>query len=101
MNAIRWVLVSSEDASKWSLTVKMALLGLVPYAMQAFGITCGLNLVCPQIDANELTLIATSLSNIVYLTLSLIAAIGTAFGLVRKVTNTFEGTNAAFPAPRE
>ncbi len=100
MNVVRWLLVSSEDATKYSTTVKMALLGLIPYIMQGVGITCGLNLICPAVDTNQLTQIAMSISNIVFLGLSLIAALGTIFGLARKVTKTVDGTNAAFPSPQ-
>ena len=92
---IRWVLVSSNDASKWSLTVKATLLGAIPFIMQGVGITCGLNLVCPTVNADLLTEVASTLSNLVYLVLSLIAGIGAAWGLVRKIANTMNGTNAA------
>lgn len=92
--AVRWVLVSSDDASKWSLTVKASLLGAIPFIMQGIGITCGLNLVCPSVNADLLTEVASSASNIVYLGLSLIAGIGAFYGLVRKVMNTLNGTHA-------
>ena len=91
---IRWVLVSSDDATKWSLTVKATLLGAIPFVMQGVGITCGLNLVCPTINSDLLTEVALSLSNLVYLGLSLVAAIGAFYGLVRKVMNTMNGTHA-------
>ena len=92
--AIRWVLVSSNDASKWSLTVKATLLGAIPFVMQGVGITCGLNLVCPSVSTDLLTEVALSLSNLVYLGLSLVAAVGAFYGLVRKLTNTLNGTHA-------
>lgn len=92
--AIRWVLVSSDDASRWSLTVKASLLGAIPFVMQGIGITCGLNLVCPNVSSDVLTEVALSLSNLVYLGLSLVAGIGAFYGLVRKVMNTLNGTHA-------
>ena len=92
--AVRWVLVSSDDASKWSLTVKATLLGAIPFVMQGIGITCGLNLVCPNVSSDVLTEVASSASNLVYLGLSLIAGIGAFYGLVRKVMNTLNGTHA-------
>lgn len=92
--AIRWVLVSSDDASRWSLTVKATLLGAIPFIMQGIGITCGLNLVCPNVSTDVLTEVAASASNLVYLGLSLVAAIGAAYGLVRKIANTLNGTHA-------
>lgn len=92
--AVRWVLVSSDDASRWSLTVKASLLGAIPFVMQGIGITCGLNLVCPTVSSDLLTEVALSLSNLVYLGLSVVAAIGAFYGLVRKVMNTMNGTHA-------
>ena len=92
--AVRWVLVSSDDASKWSLTVKAVLLGAIPFVMQGIGITCGLNLVCPSVNADLLTEVASTFSNLVYLGLSLIAGVGAAWGLVRKIANTLNGTHA-------
>lgn len=92
--AVRWVFVSSDDASRWSLTVKAVLLGAIPFVMQGIGITCGLNLVCPSVNADLLTEVAASASNLVYLGLSLIAGIGAFYGLVRKVMNTLNGTHA-------
>ena len=92
--AVRWVLVSSNDASKWSLMVKAMLLGAIPFVMQGIGITCGLNLVCPSVNADILTETASALANLVYLGLSLVAGIGAFYGLVRKLMNTLNGTHA-------
>ncbi len=94
--AAKWLFISSDDATKWSLTVKASLLGAIPLIMQGIGITCGLNLVCPSVNADVLTETASALSDLVYLTLSLVAGIGAAYGLVRKVANTFNGTHAGF-----
>lgn len=99
-NILKWVFVSSADATKISLTVKMALLGVIPFVMQAIGITCGLHALCPAVSADQLSEIALSLSNTVFLALTLIASIGTAVGLIRKVILSLQGQNAAFAEPQ-
>ena len=91
--AIRWIMVSSADASKWSASVKFALLGAVPFVMQAIGLACGLEIACVSVTGDELQTVALSVSNIVFLALSTVSAVGTLYGIVRKIYRTIDGTN--------
>lgn len=96
-NVLKWIFVSSADAGKWSLTVKMALLGAVPAVMQGIGLACGFHVVCVAVNADQLTTIALSVANLVYLGLSAVASIGVLYGVIRKISLTATGNNAAFP----
>lgn len=95
-NVLKWILVSSADPGRWSMTVKMSLLGLIPFVLQAIGVTCGLHLICPAIGADELQNAALSASNAVFYALSLVSVLGALYGFGRKVYRTVVGTNAAF-----
>ena len=97
-DALKWIFVSSADPTKWSLTVKMALLGVIPLIMQTLSIVCGFALICLAIDGSVLQNIAYTVSNLVYLGLSFVAGAGFLYGLVMKLWRTGTGTNAAFPA---
>lgn len=96
-NVLKWILVSSADPDRWSTTVKMALLGLIPFIMQGIGITCGLHLVCPIVNVDELTGAFLSIANLVFYALSAVSIVGSVFAFMRKIVRTLTGTNAAFP----
>lgn len=98
-NILKFIFVSSSNADQVSLTLKMILLGFVPYLMQAIGLSCGLHLVCLSVTGDEINTIILSISNAVYLILAAVSAVGTLYGLLRKITKTATGTNAAFVPP--
>ncbi len=99
-NVLKWIFVSSADASKLSLSVKMFGLGIIPYFMQAVGISCGLHIVCPTVSADLLTQVVSTISDVVFLSLTLVSSVGFAAGLIRKVILSLQGQNAAFANPQ-
>jgi len=88
-------LKSSADPKRTSLTIKMALLGIIPYAMQAFGWVCEIGQTCLDIDQNLLERLVSGISETVFLLLSLVSVIGIVYGLFRKILTTMEGDNKA------
>ena len=88
-----WLLVSSTDASKWSLSFKAALMFYVPQIVSLSGILCTLNVVCSGVDASGLTQLADVLSNLVYWGLSIVGGIFFVIGFVRKLWLSVTGQN--------
>lgn len=99
-NILKWVFVSSADATKVSLTIRLGLLAIIPYVMQTIGITCGLHLVCPAVNADLLNEIVSGVSNTIFLGLSLVASVGATVALIRKIILSLQGQNAAFAKPQ-
>jgi len=91
----RWVLVSSADAERYSLTLRAALIGAIPAILWATGAACGLELVCVEVSGDLLREISSGASNALFLALSAVSAAGTVYGLVRKIKLTATGKNAA------
>ena len=91
----RFIVVSSADPRRTSLTVKAALLGLIPYTMQALDIVCQWGHTCTTIDQSLLAAIVETIANGVFYVLSLAAAFGVLVGLVRKADLTIKGQNRA------
>lgn len=92
-----WLVNSSADPSKYSMAVKFALLGLVPYVLQATALACGFGLPhgCITLDQNALAAVVEALSNIVFWVLSILSALGFVYGFIRKLYRTAVGTNVA------
>ena len=95
-NVLKWVLVSSADPSKFSATLKFALLGIIPGAMSVMGLACGFQLVCVNVTASDLTTVVNEFSQLVFLILSVVSIVGAIWGFARKLVRTANGTNAAF-----
>lgn len=95
-NILKWIFVSSANPEQWSATVKFALLGVVPTIMTAVGLACGVHLACVPVTAGDLQSLATEASQLVFLALSAVSIVGSAYGLIRKIYRTATGTNAAF-----
>ncbi len=93
--ACRFIVLSSADPRKVSLTVKASLLGLIPMTMQALDIVCQWGHTCTTIDQSLLAAVAETIANGVFYGLSLVAAFGVLVGLVRKVDLTIKGENRA------
>jgi fumarate reductase subunit D len=84
---------SSADPTKYSLTVKGTLLAAVPVVMQVLGFACTFGQVCIDMDADLLTAVAQSAGTLVFHILTVLG-MGLAFyGLVRKVWLTLTGQN--------
>lgn len=85
MNIINWIITSSADPNKTSLTLKSIGLGLIPYVLQIASLTCGLHIVCLAIDGNVLMSVVETVANLLYLILSVVAGVGFLWGLLRKI----------------
>lgn len=86
---------SSADPSQTSLTVKFALLGIIPYAMQALSLVCEFGSQCYSIDPTLLETIASAIAEAVFYFLTLVSIGGALYGLGRKLYRTFRGENLA------
>jgi hypothetical protein len=93
-NAVEWIVYSSNDATQISLTVKGALLGIIPYLMIVAGIA-HVNVG----DSTTLTALVDSIANFVQVALTAVSALVTVYGLARKVFLTIAGKNAQTPPP--
>lgn len=87
-----WVVLSSANPERVSLTVRAALIALIPFAMKLTLVGCTLG-VCVTTSEGELAAIANVLSNIAFWSLSLYAGIAFLVGVVRKFYTTIAGTN--------
>ena len=90
-----FIVRSSKNPKAISLTVKAALLGLVPYSMHALDIVCKIGYQCISIDPSLLEQIVDVVANGVFYILSLASLIGVAWGLARKIERTVNGENNA------
>ncbi len=89
-----WLVKSSVDPRKTSLTVKMFLLGLIPAIMQVVLFACTFGVLCLTTNADELTSVVTVIADVVFWVLSIWAGVGFIIGFFRKVKTTTAGTNA-------
>lgn len=95
VKVIKFILISSADPRKASLTVRALTLGLIPYAMQATGIVCELGYTCVDLTPTLADqIVAWITSSVFYVTLA-ISTVGAAFGLYRKLDLTIKGQNKA------
>lgn len=75
---IQWFVKSSADPERISLTVKSALVAILPIIMLVAGIS-----------DSESSLLVDTITDIVFYGLSLVSAVGVVFGFCRKLWNTF------------
>lgn len=92
---IKILLKSSADPKATSLSVKFALVGIIPYIMQALSLVCDLGNQCIDYDTNIFEIAINAISNGVFYSLSLVSVIGTLSGLARKLYRTATGNNLA------
>lgn len=92
---INFIIKSSADPKATSATVKFALLGLIPYAMQAADLVCQFGYQCVDIDPTLLETTVDALASGTFYLLSLISVIGVLWGLGRKLYRTVTGQNRA------
>jgi len=85
MNIINWVLTSSSDPNKYSLTIKGALSMGAAYVLQLLPVLCGFHVLCWSVDGSVLSSAIDTVTNIVYLALSLVGSVAFLWGLGRKI----------------
>ncbi len=84
---IDWVVLSSADPRAMSLTVKGVLVALVPVIIAV------LNMTGIDIDNNSLESVINSITAIVFLLGTVVSALMTVTGLMRKIITTVVGEN--------
>lgn len=89
-----WIVLSSKDPNKVSLTVRAALLSAIPGAIWAVGTLCATGGVCIPIADDELRTVANAAADLAFLALSAVSAIGIIYGFLRKIWLTVTGKNA-------
>lgn len=88
MKILDWLLASSADPQKVSLTLKGVLIGVIPTIIAFAGLT---GVTIP--DQEALTSIVNDGSMIVQILLGMVASAMTVWGLLRKIWRTWNGTN--------
>ena len=87
-NFLTWLVVSSKDPRKVSLTVRAALLAIVPTVISAASAACGFGLVCIGVDATGLNQAAETFAAIVEAVLLIVAGVLFLWGFLRKIVLT-------------
>lgn len=85
-----WVLISSKDPTKVSLTVKGALLSIVPIFIALS------NLTSLKLESEQLTLIVEIVAQFIQAIFGAVSLIVTAYGLVRKIIASLKGENLGY-----
>lgn len=81
---IRWIVLSSQDPAEVSLTIKGALVGLLPVLMIVAGVAH------INVGQDTLSTIFDSVAGLVQAGLTIVAAGMTAYGLLRKLWTTIK-----------
>lgn len=89
MKIFQWIMVSSKDPNKVSLTIRGILVGAITYIVFFAGVFHF------NVDQGDLNSLAVQLSDIVQMTLTLVSAVATTVGLVRKIYRSITGQNKA------
>jgi len=92
---IQFILRSSANPNATSASIKFALIGVIPYLMQAFDLACDFGYQCYNVDPTLLNTMVEALANGAFYLLSLISIVGTIWGLTRKLYLTMIGENQA------
>jgi len=90
---IEWIVYSSKDPKKVSLSIKMLGLASIPYFIQAMGLSCSFGFVCITADVTALEVLVTEIANSVLLFLILFGHLGAVFAILRKIILTATGKN--------
>ena len=83
--ALKWLVTSSQDPARWSLTIKGILVGFVPVIITLAGLA---NI---DIGSDKLSAIIDGVASLVQVLLALVATGMTAYGIARKLYNTVTG----------
>lgn len=92
-NIYNYIVKSSADPRATSISIKFALLAVIPYLMQALELVCQFGYQCYNVDPPLLETIVDALSNGIFYSLGLISFFGTIGGLLRKVKRSIQGNN--------
>lgn len=84
----KWLVISSADPKKISLTVKATLMGIIPLAIALSGMAD------VPLEQNSMQAVATSVAQFVETALTLVSVTLTTAGLIRKVYLSVIGENA-------
>jgi hypothetical protein len=87
-NAWSWLVQSSADPARISLTVRGALLALVPTILGIVSAACGFGVVCLGVDEPTLNQFIEAIVAIIQAVLALVAAFWLIWGLIRKIVIT-------------
>lgn len=90
---------SSKDPKRVSLSVRAFLIFLIPVAMQALGLACQFGYQC-NFESSQLTELVNIIADAVFYGLSLVGALGTVYGLLRKIVRTLMGNNLSLQNPK-
>jgi len=85
----RWLVYSSADANKFSLTVKAVLIGALTFATTLAGFAQ------VQLPTEQLTVLVDQLIFVLQTFIGLCAGITAVYGAIRKLSLTYLGENAA------
>jgi len=87
-----WLIKSSADADRISLTVKGSLLSIIPIAIfvfKAFNI---------EVGSDQLNLVTDSIVALIGIFAALVSSVQIAVGMIRKIWTTLDGTNSVITA---
>lgn len=90
-----FIFKSSNDPRATSATIKFALVGIIPYLMQATDIVCQFGYQCVTLNPSLVELFFDSVSETIFYSLTLVAVLGSAYGFLRKIIRTAMGVNKA------
>lgn len=80
-----WLVTSSADPARVSLTVRGALLALVPTVLGIVSAACGFGIICLGVDEPLLNQIIESIAALIQGVLAVVAALWVVWGLIRKI----------------
>jgi hypothetical protein len=95
VGVLKFIFVSSGNPTKASASLKFALVGFIPYIMQALDLVCGLGNQCYDINPTLLETFFDAIANGAFYLLSFIAVVGTAWQAWLKIYRTITGKNLA------
>lgn len=90
-----WIVLSSKDPNKVSLTVRSALLAGIPGMIWMLGTLCATANICIPVEDAELRMVANAAADLAFLVLSAISTAGIIYGFFRKIWLTLKGENRA------
>lgn len=90
-----FILKSSADPRAISLTVKGALLGIIPTIMQVLDLACDFGHQCYQVNPSLFEAFVTAIADGTFYLFTLISVGLTIYGLARKLWRTLLGENLA------
>jgi hypothetical protein len=90
-----FIVRSSADPQAISSTIKYALLGAIPFLMQALDIVCQFGYQCVAFDPSLLEVFFDAIASGIFYLLTLVSVAGTTWAAGRKIYRTATGQNKA------